>query len=322
MPRSGPKKYDWRPGPVTAEMLHRHLRGEVTLGAELRRRSGIAFAVCWDADNAADFAVLLDAARQLRKSGPRPVLERSPTAGKHRGGGRLWLFFARPIDPGRAWATAVKRASALARCNEFWPTLGLGPEDRGQAVRLPAGLYQPEGAWCELAEFADAPTWLTGPAAAALILAALTPTDWVTEPTPPMPHRPRRMMSGLPTFCNYWRIAAERQRGKYCLRREATTVCSMTMTGYLARVTLAPRRAAMSLHPLAVYLVPEDTARVAHAAFPKGHPYLALRDELGAIFADRCSGYPAHPCSSVRHRAQFAQVVVVPGIVHKGTTRQ
>ena len=43
----------------------------------------------------------------------------------------------------------------------------------------------------------------------------------------------------------------------------------------------------MSLHPLAVYVVPEDTARIAHAAFPKGHPYLALRDELGAIFADR-----------------------------------
>ena len=42
----------------------------------------------------------------------------------------------------------------------------------------------------------------------------------------------------------------------------------------------------MSLHPLAVYVVPEDTARIAHAAFPKGHPYLALRDELGAIFAD------------------------------------
>jgi len=43
----------------------------------------------------------------------------------------------------------------------------------------------------------------------------------------------------------------------------------------------------MSLRPLAVYVVPEDTARVAHAAFPKGHPYLRLRDELGAIFADR-----------------------------------
>lgn len=43
----------------------------------------------------------------------------------------------------------------------------------------------------------------------------------------------------------------------------------------------------MSLHPLAVYLVPEETARVAHAAFPKGNGYLALRDELGAICADR-----------------------------------
>src|SRR3954453_9781030 len=43
----------------------------------------------------------------------------------------------------------------------------------------------------------------------------------------------------------------------------------------------------MSLHPLAVYVVPEDTARVARAAFPKGNSYLALRDELGAIFEDR-----------------------------------
>ncbi len=43
----------------------------------------------------------------------------------------------------------------------------------------------------------------------------------------------------------------------------------------------------MSLHPLAVYLIPDDTARVAHAAFPKGNTYLALRDELGPIFEDR-----------------------------------
>jgi len=32
--------------------------------------------------------------------------------------------------------------------------------------------------------------------------------------------------------------------------------------------------------------VPEETARVAHAAFPKGHPYLTLRDALGPIFQD------------------------------------
>ena len=30
--------------------------------------------------------------------------------------------------------------------------------------------------------------------------------------------------------------------------------------------------------------VPEDTARVAHAAFADGHPYLRLRDQLGTLF--------------------------------------
>src|SRR5215213_4329578 len=43
----------------------------------------------------------------------------------------------------------------------------------------------------------------------------------------------------------------------------------------------------MSLHPLAVYVVPEETARVARAAFPKGNPYLRVRDELGPIYEDR-----------------------------------
>jgi transposase len=42
----------------------------------------------------------------------------------------------------------------------------------------------------------------------------------------------------------------------------------------------------MSLHPNIVEPVPEETARVAHAAFPKGHPYLTFRDALGTIFQD------------------------------------
>src|SRR5213592_3330026 len=42
----------------------------------------------------------------------------------------------------------------------------------------------------------------------------------------------------------------------------------------------------MSLHPHVIEPVPEDTARVAHAAFPKGHPYLTCRDALGTIFQD------------------------------------
>jgi transposase len=42
----------------------------------------------------------------------------------------------------------------------------------------------------------------------------------------------------------------------------------------------------MSLHPHVVAPVPAETARVAHAAFPKGHPYLTCRDALGTIFQD------------------------------------
>src|SRR5215470_9050980 len=42
----------------------------------------------------------------------------------------------------------------------------------------------------------------------------------------------------------------------------------------------------MSLHPQPMTPVPEQTARVAHAAFPKGHPYLTLRAHLGTIFHD------------------------------------
>src|SRR5215831_5202044 len=46
------------------------------------------------------------------------------------------------------------------------------------------------------------------------------------------------------------------------------------------------RSTPMSLRPHALEPVPEDTARVARAAFPKGNPYLLLRDTLGTIFQD------------------------------------
>ena len=32
--------------------------------------------------------------------------------------------------------------------------------------------------------------------------------------------------------------------------------------------------------------IPESTIQVAQAAFPKGNPYLTLRDKLGTIFED------------------------------------
>ena len=42
----------------------------------------------------------------------------------------------------------------------------------------------------------------------------------------------------------------------------------------------------MCLHPHSVEPVPEETARVAKAAFPKGTTYMTMRDELGVIFED------------------------------------
>lgn len=42
----------------------------------------------------------------------------------------------------------------------------------------------------------------------------------------------------------------------------------------------------MSLRLQDFSVVPEETARVARAAFPKGNPYLTLRDKLGVIYRD------------------------------------
>lgn len=42
----------------------------------------------------------------------------------------------------------------------------------------------------------------------------------------------------------------------------------------------------MSLHPKPETRVPEETIRVARAAFPKGNAYMTLRDELEAIYTD------------------------------------
>jgi len=42
----------------------------------------------------------------------------------------------------------------------------------------------------------------------------------------------------------------------------------------------------MCLHALLVYQVPENTERVARAAFPKGNLCMRLYDELGAIYSD------------------------------------
>lgn len=51
----------------------------------------------------------------------------------------------------------------------------------------------------------------------------------------------------------------------------------------------------MSLHPHAIGSIPEETVRVARAAFPKGNVLMALRDEIGTIYTDQdfSALYPA-----------------------------
>src|SRR5215471_368943 len=62
----------------------------------------------------------------------------------------------------------------------------------------------------------------------------------------------------------------------------------------------------MSLQAKPGSRVPAETARVARAAFPKGNPYLTLRDELDTIYPDNLfaplfptRGQPAEARASV-----------------------
>jgi transposase len=42
----------------------------------------------------------------------------------------------------------------------------------------------------------------------------------------------------------------------------------------------------MSMRPEPIRPVPEETACVAHAAFPKGSTYIEMRDVLGTVYED------------------------------------
>jgi transposase len=42
----------------------------------------------------------------------------------------------------------------------------------------------------------------------------------------------------------------------------------------------------MTLHPQHTFSIPEETVRVARAAYPKGNLYMKMRDTLGTIYQD------------------------------------
>jgi transposase len=40
------------------------------------------------------------------------------------------------------------------------------------------------------------------------------------------------------------------------------------------------------MHPQLIPAIPEETARVAHAALPQGNTYMQMRDEFGTLYQD------------------------------------
>jgi transposase len=42
----------------------------------------------------------------------------------------------------------------------------------------------------------------------------------------------------------------------------------------------------MSMHPQTIAPIPEETARVAHAALPRGNTYVIMQDQLGTLYDD------------------------------------
>ena len=57
--------------------------------------------------------------------------------------------------------------------------------------------------------------------------------------------------------------------------------------GVLLRQRNSCTEGSMSLRPMSIDPIPEETVRVARAAFPKGNLFIRMRDELGVIFTDQ-----------------------------------
>src|SRR3712207_1939340 len=88
-------------------------------------------------------------------------------------------------------------------------------------------------------------------------------------------------------YCYVFVFFSSRRRHTRYWRDWSSDVCSSDLPpGTVPAGRSIREEGAMSLQPQAVYVVPEETARVARAAFPKGNAYLRMHDELGRLYAD------------------------------------
>src|SRR6266545_373144 len=91
-------------------------------------------------------------------------------------------------------------------------------------------------------------------------------------------------------------------------------VCGMMLaaSATVGRASLFLWRSPMSLRVPLFSLIPEETARVAQAAFPNGNVYMRMRDELGPIYDNaQFADLFAHDGQPAQSPAQLALVTIM-----------
>jgi transposase len=78
----------------------------------------------------------------------------------------------------------------------------------------------------------------------------------------------------------------------------------------------------MTLHPEPIGAVPEETARAARAAFPKGNRYMRMRDELGTCYVDEQFADLFPCCGRVAEAPWRLALVLVMQFAENLTDRQ
>ncbi len=76
----------------------------------------------------------------------------------------------------------------------------------------------------------------------------------------------------------------------------------------------------MTLHPQHAFSIPEETARVARAAYPKGNLYMKMRDALGTMYQDQSFAH-LFPQNGRPVEARLSTGIHYRGAVHRGTAR-
>ena len=180
MSRSGEKKYYTVHRPLTLVDLVDHLRGGQARGS-LCSYGEQTIALCFDADNAADWDMKKQAARSLASAGYLPLLEESPAAR----GGHLWVIFDQLVNASAARAAVLTIVPELEAVIEYWP--GPAGATSWNRVRLPGGKYvrygkhveKPVCGWCRILSVATGESSVDGLSAARLLLASRTPASIV-----------------------------------------------------------------------------------------------------------------------------------------------